>query len=196
MAVHKPFSFTSARYHMLVNNMKALPKKRKHPTAQNLLVSLSKTSILKRQALWYSSFVAAYIWFMYWIAYDFFVWQKPIAEINPVNYAGAIATIAFIWAGTKLLKSNQTRTANTQHTLLPPPTQQPFLLAQKPAPPSSPSSKPQPKPQHQPRKTVAAPPISGCAHHMGYLNQREKSREIPAECLTCAHVIQCMSAPN
>jgi hypothetical protein len=158
---------------MLVNNaVKALPKKRKHQITRNLSVNLSKASMLKYQALWYSSFIAVYIWFLYWVAYDFFVWHKPISEVNPVNYVGSIAAIAFIWAGTKILKRDRIKAARQQQKLLP----------QKP---------PQQKPQQK-----AAPTNSACAHYLGYLKQRQKSQEIPAECLTCEHLIQCMGSTN
>jgi hypothetical protein len=158
---------------MLVNNaVKALPKKRKHQITRNLSVNLSKASMLKYQALWYSSFIAVYIWFLYWVAYDFFVWHKPISEVNPVNYVGSIAAIAFIWAGTKILKRDRIKAARQQQKLLPQKTSQ---------------QKPQQK---------AAPTNSACAHYLGYLNQRQKSQEIPAECLTCEHLIQCMGSTN
>lgn len=180
LAVHNAFSVTAARYCVLVSNaVKALPKKRKHQTTRNLLLNLSKTSVVKRQALWYSSCIAAYIWFLYWIAYDFFVWQKPITEINPVNYVGAIASIALIWAGIKILKPHQAETANP-----------PKLLPQKPAL----QPKPQLETQQKPQKT--APANSGCNHYLGYLNQRQKQQEIPSECLMCKHVIKCMNSTN
>ena len=173
---------------MLVNNaVKALHKKRKHQMTQNLSVNTSKASMLKYQALWYSSFIAVYIWFLYWIAYDFFVWQKPIAEVNPINYVGAIAAIAFMWAGTKILKRNRIKAASPQQKLLP---QQP------PQPIPQPTQKP--ILQQPPQKTVpaAVPANSACAHYLGYLHQRPKSQEIPAECFTCEHVIQCMGSTN
>jgi hypothetical protein len=154
------------------NKVKVLPKKRRHQITRNLSVNLSKASMLKYQVLWYSSFIAVYIWFLYWVAYDFFVWHKPIAEINAVNYVGSIAAIAFIWAGTKILKRSRIKAASPQQKLLP----------QKP---------PQQKPQQK-----AAPANSTCAHYLGYLNQRQKSQEIPAECLTCENVIQCMGSTN
>jgi len=151
---------------LLVNiTVKVLPKKRKHQMTRNLLVNLSKASMFKYQAFWYSACIAVYIWFLYWLCYDFFVWHKPIAEVNAVNYIGAIASIAFIWAGTKILKRDRVKAASPQQTLLP----------QKPTP--------QPKPQ-QP------------SHYLGYLNQRQKQQEIPAECLTCEHVIRCMGSTN
>jgi len=148
---------------------------------RNLLVNLSKASMFKYQAFWYSACIAVYIWFLYWLCYDFFVWHKPIAEVNAVNYIGAIASIAFIWAGTKILKRDRVKAASPQQTLLP----------QKPTP--------QPKPQQPSQQTPlqkAAPANSACAHYLGYLNQRQKQQEIPAECLTCEHVIRCMGSTN
>jgi len=162
---------------VLVNiAVKVLSKKRKHQMTRNLLVNLSKASMLKYQALWYSTCIAVYIWFLYWVAYDFFVWQKPISEINAVNYVGAIAAITFIWVGTKLLKRDRVKTASPQQVLLPP------------------KSTPQPKLQQTPQKT--APATSKCAHYLGYLSERETKQEIPSECLTCEHVIKCMGSTN
>ncbi len=167
--------------------MKALPKKRRHQTASDLSVNISKTSMLKYQALWYSSFIAVYIWFLYWVCYDFFVWHKPITEINAVNYVGSVAAIVFMWAGAKILKRNPVKTRTEARS------QQSFT--------------PRMQPQHEPPQTtphhtapiaasVAAPANSTCTHYLGYLNQRQKQQEIPAECLTCEHVIKCMSSTN
>jgi hypothetical protein len=163
--------------------VKALSKKRKQQMARNLSVHRAEASILKYQALWYSSFIAVYMWFLYWVSYDFFVWQKPIAEINPVNYVGAIVAIAFIWAGTKLLKPNRTQTQN---------------LRQKPLPQQAPQKSP---PQAalqvmQAPQQAASSPNSTCSHYLGYLYQRQASEEIPAERLTCEKVLQCFSSQN
>jgi hypothetical protein len=151
---------------VLVNStVKALPKKRKHQMTRKLSFNITETSILKCQALWYSTFIAVYIWFLYWVSYDFFVWQKPIVDVNLTNIVGSIVSIAFIWAGTKILKPNRINTGKLQ--------QKP--LEQKP-----------------PQKTATN--NSTCTHYFGYLNQRQKSQEIPAECLTCEKVIQCFSS--
>jgi hypothetical protein len=158
------------------NKVKVLPKKRRHQITRNLSVNLSKASMLKYQVLWYSSFIAVYIWFLYWVAYDFFVWHKPIAEINAVNYVGSIAAIAFIWAGTKILKRSRIKAGNPQQKLLP--------------------QKPTPQQSAQKTAPATAPANSTCAHYLGYLYQRQKSQEIPAECLTCENVIQCMGSTN
>lgn len=156
--------------------MKALPKKRKHQMTRNLLVNLSKSSLFKWQVLWYSSCIAAYVWFMYWVAYDFFVWYKPIFEANLVNYIGSIAAIALTLAGTKIFKPNQVKMARLQQTVMP--------------------QKPEPQLEKQQRAQKPVPADSGCVHYLGYLNQRQKQRDIPSGCLMCKHVIKCMNYTN
>lgn len=156
--------------------MKALPKKRRHQIDRNLSIHISEANILKYKAIWYSSFIAVYIWFLYRMSYDFFVWHKPISEISAVNYVGAIAAIAFIWAGTKLWKHNQPETQNLRQTSLP-----------------------QHAPQKSSQQALQAPQQhvftnSKCHHYFGYLHQRRGSQEIPAECLTCEEVLQCLSS--
>jgi len=153
--------------------MKVLTKKRKYQMNRNLIANLSKASMLKYQALWYLAFVTVYVWFLYWVCFDFFVWHKPIAEVNVVNYIGAIASITFIWAGTKIFNLNRIKAANPQQEFLP--------------------QKPISQPKQQPPQETA-PAVSTCAHHMGYLSQRQKQQEIPAECFTCEKLIQCMGS--
>jgi hypothetical protein len=150
-----------------VNNpVKALPRKRKHQVTRNPSLIITEASIRKFQALWYSTFIALYIWFLYGVSYDFFVWQKPIAEVNLMNLAGSIVSIAFIWAGIKIMKPNRIKTGKLQK---------------------------KPMEKKPPQKTVINN-HSTCTHHFGYLNQRQKSQEIPTECLTCEKVIQCFSS--
>ena len=160
--------------------MKALPKKRKHQSTRNFSVQVSAASMLKFQAAWYSAFIAVYIWFLYWISYDFFVWHKPIAEINVMNYVGSVAAIVFMWTGAKMLKRDRIKAESPQQKLLPP-----KPLQRKPPQKAALTAVP-----------VAAPATSTCNHHLGYLNQRQKQQEIPSECLTCEHVIKCMSSAN
>jgi hypothetical protein len=157
-------------------SVKALPKKSKHQMALNSLFNLTKASILTWQALWYSSCIATYILFMYLIAYDFFVLYKPISEINPTNFAGAIATIVLIWAGPKILKPNQFKVTSQQQMLMP--------------------QKPEPQSEARPKPQEAAPAYAGCPNYFGYLNQRERQQEIPDKCLMCRHVIECMNCAN
>jgi hypothetical protein len=157
------------------DKVKALSKKRKHQIIRNLSFSISRGSMVKYQVLWYVSFIAVYIWFLYWVAYDFFVWHKPIAEVNAVNYVGSIVSIALIWAGTKIWTRNRVKAVTAQQELPPP-------------------QKPQPHKLQRTKPQQTAPPNSMCTHHLGYLHERRGSWEIPAECLTCEHLIQCMGS--
>jgi hypothetical protein len=84
--------------------VKALPKKRSQQMKLNSVSNMPETNVLKYQALWYSAFTALYIWFLYYLCRDFFVLQKPIVEVNIINYIGSIMSLAFLWAGTKVLK--------------------------------------------------------------------------------------------
>jgi hypothetical protein len=143
------------------NTVKVAARKRKNQIL-HLSFNMTNASIVRIQALWYSAFIALYVWFLYWVAHDFFVLHKSILEANIVNYFGSIISIAFIWVGTKILRRNR----------------------------------------NMPRKKIQEPtqrtPIqdSTCTHYLGYLHQRQKSQEIPSECLICEKVIQCFSYTN
>jgi hypothetical protein len=97
---------------------------------------------------------------MYWISYSFFVLHKPITEINAANYIGSIATLAFIWAGTQILKPHQVKAKS----------QQPKLQAQ------TPQQKPRQNTIQQNMPQQPAPANSACAHYLGYLHQRQASQ--------------------
>jgi hypothetical protein len=47
----------------------------------------------------------------------------------------------------------------------------------------------QPIQQTQPIHMISSDP--GCSHYLGYLKDRDKSDEIPENCLTCEKLIQC-----
>jgi hypothetical protein len=179
LPVHKSFSAILARYYVCgEQQLKALPKKRKHQMTRILSFNISKVAMLKYcQALWYASLITVYIWFLYWVSYDFFVWHKPLAEVNAVNYVGAIVSIALIWVGTKLWTRNRIKAGSQVK-------QQQELIPQKP--------QRQKLPQTTTQQT--APNNSTCTHYFGYLHQRQASQEIPAECLTCEKVLQCFSS--
>lgn len=151
--------------HIAVNDaVKALPKKRGHQTKRNLsLTFASAAGAVKYQALWYAACISLYAWCMYWISRDIFVWHKPLAEINVLSYAGAIASVALIWLGSRIWRNRPKEVRKVQ------------------------LKQPLPPPQHA---NVSGP---ACAHYLGYLHQLEKSADIPAECLTCKQLIQCFS---
>ena len=195
MAVHKSFSAILTICYALVNNkVKALPKKRKHRITLNLRFTLSKVNMGKYQALWYSTSIALYIWFLFWMSYDFFVLQKPIVELNAANFVGSIMAIALFWAGIKIFKRNGVEARKLQQKSL----QQ--YLPQKAATnndiwkrnPEARKLQQKSLQQYLPQKAATNHNIS-CIHHLGYLHKRRQSQGIPAECLTCERIIQCFS---
>jgi len=172
--------------------VKALPKKRWQQTRRNLSLTFeSAAGTVKYRALWYSALIGLYAWCMYWISRDIFVWHKSLAEISVLSYAGSIASIALIWLGSRIWRSRPKEVRKEVRKEIRKDTQKEVrkapLPSKQPLKPSTPLKQPLPPP-----KTVAASPA--CAHYLGYLHQREKSAEIPAECLTCKQVIQCFSA--
>jgi hypothetical protein len=96
-----------------VENSAVVTKKRWHQT-RNLGFNNPQASFIRYEALWYATFIAIYVWFLYWVAYDIFVWHKPLVQVNVMNYAGSIASIAFIWAGSKIWKSGPINTRKQQ----------------------------------------------------------------------------------
>lgn len=182
--------------------MKVLPKKRAHDFRRNLSLKIPLASIINHRVIWYSASLLLYGWFLSWIAYDIFVWHKPINQVSLTNYVGAVTAMALIWAGTKLFKT-------PRHVVVEQPQRQkkfkdkvPKKPKQQPPPPQPKQPTPtQPEPQPQPEQprtptqpNQTAPNIPGCTHHFGYLNQPGKTKEIPDQCLTCKELIQCLSA--
>jgi len=188
--------------------VKVLPKKRAHDFRRNLSLKIPLASIINHRVIWYSASLLLYGWFLSWIAYDIFVWHKPINQVSLTNYVGAVTAMALIWAGTKLFKA-------PSHVVVKQPRRQknfkdkePSKRNRQPPKPTSPTPpqpqqptpaqpEPQPQPEQpkmpmQPKQT--APTIPGCTRHLGYLHQPGKTREIPDECLTCKELIQCLSA--
>ena len=153
--------------------MKALPKKRTHQFKQQPTLQLPHVSIIQRKVLWYSGALVSYSWFLSWIAYEIFLLQKPLAEVSVINYVGVTASMAFIWAGTKLWKTVPHPAQLEQKRTMPKILERPIQNKTK-----SPR-------QQRPRKAVA--------NRCGHLNSRQVAREIPDECLTCQKAINCFS---
>jgi hypothetical protein len=169
------------------DTVKVSPKKHAHQTRRNLgLNFLFTPGTIKYRALLYVASLTLYAWCMYWIARDIFIWHKPLAELNILCYAGSIASIAFIWLGSRMWRSHP---KEVQKEIRKDPQKE---VRKAPLPSKQPLK--QPAPPIQPPTSAPALAESSCAHYLGYLHQREKSAEIPAECLTCTQVIQCFSA--
>ena len=58
--------------------------------------------MFKLQNLWYSVFLVVLVWYVYWICYDIFIWNKLLVEVKVVNYVGMVASLALLVSGTQL----------------------------------------------------------------------------------------------
>ena len=61
-----------------------------------------QTNIIRFKALSYSVLMAALVWYVYWVAYDIFLWNKSLIQVNPLNYVGITATVGLIIFGTRI----------------------------------------------------------------------------------------------
>ena len=154
------------------------------------------------QALWYVIFTSVYVWCIFWVCYDLFVWNKTIFEVNMVTFAGSVMSILLLWAGTFIWKNDQTKRATDKIEY--PYKQKPTsTITQTEQQTQQPQTKTTPYPhtqiitpnttqteqQTQQPQTKTTP--SNCKHYRGYLKNRNKAEEIPEECLICEKLIQC-----
>jgi hypothetical protein len=153
--------------------VKALSKKRTHQFRQQPTLKPPHVSIIQRKVLLYSAALVSYSWFLSWIAYEIFLLQKPLAEVSIVNYVGVIASMAFIWAGTRFWRTVPHPAQLEQKGNIPRILEQPI------------QNKAKSPPRRRAKKTIA----NGCVS----LSSRQSNKEIPDECLTCQKVIQCFS---
>jgi hypothetical protein len=159
---------------LLVNaTLKVSSKKAKPHLKRSVNLRNAAASTAKYQVPWYAASIALHAWYAYWVAYEIFVWHKPIDQINILNYVGAAISISCVWAGTRIWK-NKTKTAGkTKQQKMQPDTPEPL--------------------REQIQVPQASSNGSACTHHLGYLHERHKSKDIPSECLMCEKVIECFS---
>ena len=176
----------------------------------------------KVRVLWFVAFIISSAWFLYWICYDVFVWNKALTQAAPANYVGLIGSITLAIIGTQLGK----RSVPEELTI--PPEQNVYkeetesqqvpeweriqpkeetesreVLEWERIQPSEQVEHEQVQ-QIQPaeeetteEETTQIPPGAsvppGCKFYLGYLTDRPESVEIPEECLACEHVVECLS---
>jgi hypothetical protein len=187
--------------------VKVLEKKRAYNFKQHLAMMNHDARIIRYKLAWYSVSLFMYGWFFSWIAYDIFVWHKPIIQVSLTNYVGIITAMGLLIAGAKLFfKSadaiferprNQKLTADEERSK---PRRQGLKKTELPQPQMqlSKSFRAHPEP-HNPvgrlkSPTLPAPTamrVSGCHYHFGYLSEPRKSRDFPEECLVCGKLIEC-----
>ena len=153
------------------------------------------------QALWYVIFTSVYVWCIFWVCYDLFVWNKTIFEVNIFTFAGSVMSILLLWVGTFIWKND--RTKKQTYKINYPNKQKPTSInTQTEQQIKQPQTKTTPYPhtqitqkttqtEQQIKQPQTKTTESKCKHYCGYLKNRNKAEEIPEECLTCEKLIQC-----
>jgi hypothetical protein len=163
----------------------------------------TKTLPTKIMVLWYAASLLSSVWFLYWICYDVFVWNKVLTQVRLQNYVGLTTFIALTILGTQLEKTSipeklmllveiirkHPQTKNTQKV------QQKHQIPKKKRLQSIEQTEQIQSVKDTERWTskenAKIPP--GCTFYLGYLHRRPKSVEIPEKCLECEYVVSCLS---
>jgi hypothetical protein len=165
-----------------------------------LIFTKTRSVILK--ALWIIAFGISSIWFLYWIGYDVFVWNKVLSQVLPQNYFGLIMSIVLIILGTQLGKIGifEKLTLLTKQGVQKKRTKKPQQVQQvqqvlqgERIQPSEQVQQTQPAKEEEKQIPEGASVPPGCRFYLGYLYRRPKSVEIPEECLECGYVVDCLS---
>jgi hypothetical protein len=143
----------------------------------------AKALPVRLKALWFAASTISSIWFLYWICYDILVWNKPLTQAGPANYAGLIASIALVILGTQLEKIDVLEKLTIPLQLNLHKNQQGQRVQQ--------IQSPKEEGTKQTPQDSEVPP--GCKFYLGYLHKRPESVDIPEECLECEHVANCLS---
>ena len=160
----------------------------------------TKTVPIKIRALWYAASILSLLWFLYWICYDVFVWNKALTQVRPQNYVGLTIFIALTILGTQLEKTGvseklmlitkifrkKNRTKNTRKVQEIPEEKQLRHIGQ-----TEQSQTVEDAETRMSEENIKIP--SGCTFYLGYLHKRPKSVEIPEKCLECEYVVNCLS---
>ena len=161
----------------------------------------TKTLPVILRAVWIAAFIISSIWFLYWICYDVYVWNKVMSQVSPQNYFGLILSIVLIILGTQLGKLGISEklmllTESVQKKLTKKTKQvqqvQP-VLEEEQIQPSEQVQQIQPVKEEETQIPQGSSIPPGCGFYLGYLHNRPKSLEIPDKCLECEYVVDCLS---
>ena len=144
------------------------------------------------RALWFTVSTITSIWFLFWILYDIFVWNKALTQARLENYFGLIISITILILGKQLgkfglfKKQNFTKKANKK-------TRFQQVTEKEQDCPIEQVQKIQPvkEKENQTPQNASIPP--GRKFYQGYLHKRPQSFEIPEECLECENNVNCLS---
>lgn len=154
------------------------------------------------KAVWIIAFIISSIWFLYWIGYDVFIWNKALGQVSMQNYFGLILSIVLIILSTQLgrigifgkptlLTKQSVQKKRTKKIQQVQQVQQ--VLEGERIEPSEQVQQIQTVKEEEKQIPQDASIPPGCGFYLGYLHKRPKSVEIPEKCLECGHVVDCLS---
>jgi hypothetical protein len=170
--------------------------------------------------MWYVPFFWSLTWFSYWMLREVLVLNTPLTQVNPVNYFGAIASIAVLLLAVPRIRTIISKTCVPVGTQIGMKIKNVFFIAGFHIKKSSPitifswgkkllQNIQVKKPMQQKLEVQYQSPIkisqteklerpkqlSSSLRTLSssdkYSNQHHLSQEIPSECLTCANLISC-----
>ncbi len=177
-----------------------------HTGREASLMLIMEAWATKLKIAWFAVFAVGAAWFLYWISYDLFVWQKSLSQVPIVNYAGLTLSITLFTFGfligrvswqkkTLSQPREQKRSGESGQMSAFTRVQQPTTEPSFPSDTSFKLSLTQKRAEDQQEKVEPKNrehPI-GCIHFIGYLRERPKSTAIPDNCISCKNVVECLS---
>ena len=148
-------------------------------------MTLKKSGFIIR-TLWFTVSIISLIWFLYWICYEGFVWNKFLSQATPVNYVALVISIVSIIISTQI---GRIRYFSNPKLLVEP--NFPKRELEKNQTQQVPHVNYKKKQMFQGSKV----PI-GCRFYLGYLSNRPKSVEVPQDCMGCNQMLNCLSKEN
>lgn len=186
----------------------------KLPALNQTLLGLSnrlRDIWLLYKQIWYVPFIWSLTWYSFWILHGAIVLNKPLVQVNPMNYFGAIISIVALLLAVPSFRTLISKTSVlvgvhiksrrigfswmkklVQNIQVEIPMQQKLQVAyQSPIKRGQTANLERPKQSEQPSSSLRV--LTGSTN---YSNQHHLSQEIPAECLTCANLINCNYRKN
>jgi len=147
---------------------------------------IHKKSVFVIRTLWFTISIISLIWFLYWICYEGFVWNKFLSQATSVNYVAFVISIMSLITVTQLGRIRYFSN--------------PKLLLEPNFPKRELEKNQTQQVQHikyrkkQMFKDSEVP--FGCIFYLGYLSNRPKSVEVPQDCMGCNQMLNCLNKEN
>jgi hypothetical protein len=148
-------------------------------------LTLKKSGFIIR-TLWFTVSIISLIWFLYWICYEGFVWNKFLSQATPVNYVALVISLVSIIISTQIGRIRYFS--------------KPKLLVEPNFPKRELEKNQTQQVQHVNYKKKQmfqdSKVPNGCRFYLGYLSNRPKSVEVPQDCMGCNQMLNCLTKEN